>query len=121
MARTGTSGAGIVLLAMMSAPAPAGAQSGPRFEVAAGVQFGVQDPERPVTPGWVLSGAFEACPGHGQGRRLRAASASGCSNADAMRSMSGRAAPKPRATLRHGMTPAATSEVILHASFPSSP
>ena len=60
MARTGTSGAGIALLVVMSAPAPVGAQSDPRFEVAAGVQFGVQDPERPVTPGRVLSGAFEA-------------------------------------------------------------
>ena len=29
------------------------------FEVAAGVQYGVQDPERPVTPGWIVSGGFD--------------------------------------------------------------
>lgn len=29
------------------------------FEIAAGVQYGVQDPERPVTPGWIVSGGFD--------------------------------------------------------------
>ena len=60
MARMRTCAGGIALLAVSTASAPVGAQGDPRFEVAAGVQFGVQDPERPVTPGWVLSGAFEA-------------------------------------------------------------
>lgn len=60
MATMRTCAGGIALLAVSTASAPVGAQSDQRFEVAAGVQFGVQDPERPVTPGWVLSGAFEA-------------------------------------------------------------
>ncbi len=59
MARMRTCVGGIALLAVTSVSAPVGAQD-LRFEVAAGVQFGVQDPERPVTPGWVLSAAFEA-------------------------------------------------------------
>lgn len=29
------------------------------FEIAAGAQYGVQDPERPVTPGWIVSGGFD--------------------------------------------------------------
>ena len=29
------------------------------FEIEAGVQYGVQDPERPVTPGWILSSGFD--------------------------------------------------------------
>lgn len=29
------------------------------FEIAAGVQYGVQDPERPLTPGWIVSGGFD--------------------------------------------------------------
>ena len=28
-------------------------------EIAVGVQYGVQDPERPVTPGWIVSGGFD--------------------------------------------------------------
>ena len=59
MARMRTCVGGIALLMVTSVSAPVGAQDS-RFEVAAGVKFGVQDPERPVTPGWVLSAAFEA-------------------------------------------------------------
>ena len=29
------------------------------FEIAAGVQYGVRDPERPVTPGWIVSSAVD--------------------------------------------------------------
>lgn len=31
----------------------------PAFEIAAGPQYGLQDPERPVTPGWIVSSGFE--------------------------------------------------------------
>lgn len=41
--------------------APAAAQTAsppPRFEIAAGPMYGLQDPERPVTPGWIVSSGF---------------------------------------------------------------
>ena len=42
-------------------PAPAAeAQTWPRgFEIAAGAMYGFQDPERPVTPGWIVSSGFD--------------------------------------------------------------
>ena len=48
-----------MVLPLLLAPT-ADAQSGLQdLHVAAGVQFGLQDPERPVTAGWVVSGDFE--------------------------------------------------------------
>ena len=38
--------------------APAARAQPPAFEVAAGLQYGVQDPERPLSPGWVVSTGF---------------------------------------------------------------
>ena len=29
------------------------------FEIAVGTQYGLQDPERPVTPGWILASGFD--------------------------------------------------------------
>ncbi len=38
----------------------ADAQTRPhRFEIAAGTMYGFQDPERPLTAGWILSGGFD--------------------------------------------------------------
>ena len=49
---------GLVCLVL---PAPtAEAQTRPhRFEIAAGTMYGFQDPERPLTAGWILSGGFD--------------------------------------------------------------
>ena len=50
---------GGLLCLVLQAPA-AEAQTWPRgFEIAAGAMYGFQDPERPVTPGWIVSSGFD--------------------------------------------------------------
>lgn len=46
--------AGLVLL-----PLAAEAQTSPAFEIAFGPQYGLQDPERPATPGWIVSSGLD--------------------------------------------------------------
>ena len=49
-----------VLMCLVLPAAAAKAQTRPHtFEIAAGTQYGVQDPERPVTPGWIVSSGFD--------------------------------------------------------------
>ena len=49
---------GLVCLVLPASAAEA--QTRPyRFEIAAGMMYGFQDPERPVTAGWILSSGFD--------------------------------------------------------------
>ena len=65
---------------------------------------------------WAGSGR-RRCPSQKRSTAYR----SSCSNADAMRSMSRRAAPRPAATSRHCATAVATCCAMLFASFISNP
>lgn len=47
------------LLFGLRAPTADGQTLPPEWEVAAGVQYGLQDSERPATPGWLVSGGFD--------------------------------------------------------------
>ena len=48
------------LLCLVLPASAAEAQTRPhRFEIAAGTMYGFQDPERPVTAGWILSSGFD--------------------------------------------------------------
>ena len=55
----GAAFAGGMTALALAAPAVEAQSSAPAFEIAAGAQYGVQDPERPVTPGWIVSSGFE--------------------------------------------------------------
>lgn len=50
--------AGVLLLGLRT-PAAEGQTLPLAREIAAGVQYGLQDPERPATPGWLVSGGFD--------------------------------------------------------------
>ena len=47
------------LVALASTTVMAQTNSGARFEIEAGPMYGVQDPQRTVTPGWGLAGTFD--------------------------------------------------------------
>ena len=48
------------LMCLVLPASAAGAQPRPQpFEIAVGTQYGLQDPERPVTPGWILASGFD--------------------------------------------------------------
>ena len=48
------------LMCLMPLASAAEAQTRPqRFEIAAGTMYGFQDPERPVTAGWIVSSGFD--------------------------------------------------------------
>jgi len=49
---------GLVCLMLPASPADAQTRSH-RFEIAAGTMYGFQDPERPVTAGWIVSSGFD--------------------------------------------------------------
>ena len=38
---------------------PLAAEAQPKFEIGFGPQYGVQDPERPTKPGWIVSSGFD--------------------------------------------------------------
>ena len=51
---------GTGLMCLVLPASAADAQPGPQpFEIAVGTQYGLQDPERPVTPGWILASGFD--------------------------------------------------------------
>ena len=50
--------AAVAISVALAAPAAAQTEA-PRFEIAAGPMYGLQDPEQPVTPGWTVSSGFE--------------------------------------------------------------